>query len=240
MLKTLVNRVVGFAGARIVNAHWGPCGFLPALRKLARTGWAPAQIVDVGAWQGTWTLECRTLFPQARSLMVDPLPENRAALTELSARMPGLTTWSGALGARSGELLLHRHADQSSPLRAVVPEWRAAETITVSMRTLDSFVESGEIQAPQLLKADVQGYELEVVRGAEAVLRSLDAVLLEVSFRELYEGQPLAHDVVGHMASVGFRLFDICSYAQGADGELLQSDFLFVRCDWPAPRGSHG
>lgn len=240
MLKKLVNRALGFAGARVVNAQWGPCGFLTGLGKLARTGWAPEQIVDAGAWRGTWTLECRSLFPRARSLMVDPLPENRAALTELSQRVPGLTMWSGALGAHAGEVLIHRHADQSSPLRAAVPEWRSEEAIRLPMRTLDSFVESGEIQSPQLLKADVQGYELEVLRGAEGVLRSLDAVLLEVSFRELYEGQPLAHDVVAHMAGVGFRIFDICSYSQAPDGELLQSDFLFVRRDWPAPRVRHG
>jgi FkbM family methyltransferase len=79
------------------------------------------------------------------------------------------------------------------------------------------------------LSIDTQGYELEVLRGATEALTTADAVLLEVSFRELYAGQPLAHELIAFLGDRGFRIADVCSYAQGADGSLEQSDMLFLR-----------
>lgn len=97
------------------------------------------------------------------------------------------------------------------------------------VRRLNYFLASGEIAPPQLIKADVQGYELEVLRGATEALASADAVLLKVSFRELYEGQPLAHELIAFLGDRGFMIADVCSYSQGADGSLEQSDMLFLR-----------
>lgn len=227
--KHLVNTLLARSGLRLSSATWGPTGFCKPLSRLANGGWAPRQIVDVGAFKGTWTTECMTVFPEARYFLIDPLPANRAALAELASRHPNVAAWFGAAGAANGELTIHSHADQSSPLVAVEPEWRATESVTVPMRTLDSFVASGEIAPPQLIKADVQGYELEVLRGASETLASADAVLLEVSFRELYEGQPLAHEVIAFLGDRGFLIADVCSYAQGADGSLEQSDMLFLK-----------
>lgn len=227
-IRDTINAVLRPAGLRVVNAAWGPVGFSIALGKLKTRGWSPRQVIDVGAWTGTWTAECMTVFPDARYLLIDALPANRAALAAFCAAHPNAAAWSGAAGAAAGTLQLFAHADQSSAFRASVPEWRG-DPVTVEMRTLDSFLDGGTVAAPQLIKADVQGYELEVLKGASRALESAEAVLLEVSFRELYEGQPLAHEVIGHLAARGFAVADICSYSQAADGSLLQSDLLFVR-----------
>jgi len=227
--KEAVNAALGRGGFRLISSAWGPRGFAAPLRRLVDQGWRPRQIVDVGAFKGTWTTECLGICPDARYLLIDPLPSNRAALAELESRHANVTAWFGAAGAKDGELVIHSHADQSSPLVAVEPEWRATESITVPVRTIDSFVASGEIAPPQLIKADVQGYELEVLRGATEALASADAVLLEVSFRELYEGQPLAHELISFLGDRGFKIADVCTYAQGADGGLEQSDMLFLR-----------
>jgi hypothetical protein len=229
-IRVAVNTALRTVGLRLVSAGWGPTGFAAALAKLKARGWSPQQVIDVGAWTGTWTAECMSVFPNARYLLIDPLPANRAALTAFCAAHPNATTWSGAAGANAGTLQMYEHADQSSAFRACVPELRG-EPITVEMRTLDSFLTGGEVSAPQFIKADVQGYELEVLRGGSQALATAEAVLLEVSFRELYEGQPLAHEVIGYLGERGFAVADICSYSQAADGRLLQSDLLFVRRD---------
>jgi len=189
--KELVNAALGRGGLRLISSAWGPRGFVAPLRRLVDQGWRPRQIVDVGAFKGTWTSECLGICPDARYFLIDPLPSNRATLAELESRHANVSVWFGAAGAKGGELVIHSHADQSSPLVAVEPGWRATESITVPVRTIDSFVASGEIAPPQLIKADVQGYELEVLRGATEALASADAVLLEVSFRGLYGGSHL-------------------------------------------------
>ena len=57
----------------------------------------------------------------------------------------------------------------------------------------------------------------------------IEAMLLEVSFKRIYEG-PRAHEIIAEAGRAGFRIFDIATYAQSAtDGSLLQSDMIFVR-----------
>lgn len=169
------------------------------------------------------------LCPDVHYLLINPLPSNRAALLDLASRQSNVAAWFGAAGAENGELVIHTHSDQSSPLVAVETSWRGTESIVVPVRTLDSFLGSGEIAPPQFIKTDVQGYELEVLRGASKALASTDAVLLEVSFRELYERQPLAHEVIAYLGARDFAIADVCTYAQSADGSLEQSDLLFLR-----------
>jgi hypothetical protein len=101
---------------------------------------------------------------------------------------------------------------------------------SVQLRTLDSFIATHALTAPLLLKADVQGYELEVLKGASRCLDLCELLLIEVSFRRLYDASPLAHDVVGFLGARGFRVYDICSFVQRpADNELAQCDIVFVR-----------
>lgn len=82
---------------------------------------------------------------------------------------------------------------------------------------------------PVLLKIDVQGGELGVLRGAERSLQHVDAVLVECSFVEFYDGQPLAHDVLDFLGEQGFRLTGAGTPTTDANGSVVQIDLLFVR-----------
>ncbi len=225
--KRLANVVASMASARLVSIDWGPRGFADAFRRLAEQGLAPLTVADVGAANGSWTRECRTVFPHATYLLVDPLEENGAALRQLAASDPSrIHIWQGALGAAPGDMSFNVHGDQSSFLPSA--DFKGQSRV-VPVRRLDALVAELGLKGPMLLKADVQGYELEVLKGATQCLPMIEALLLEVSFRRIYDG-PLAHDVIAEAGRLGFRIFDIASYAQRAtDGALLQSDIVFVR-----------
>jgi FkbM family methyltransferase len=225
--RTALNAIAKLFGVRVVSARWGPRGFRVSLAKTRAQGFSPATVIDVGASNGQWTHECRQIFPGARYLLVDPLEENRPTLDGLALSDSRIEVWHGALGAVAGQLDLWAHGDQSSFLRSSdFPGRRRA----VELRTLDSFIGTHSLQAPVLLKADVQGYELEVLKGASRCLDMCEVLLIEVSFRRLYEDSPLAHDIVGYLGSKGFRVYDICSFVQRpADNELVQCDIVFAR-----------
>src|SRR4051794_11641288 len=53
---------------------------LARLQNLKRAGCAPAFAIDVGAFEGSWTRECKSVWPDAKVLMVEPLPEKRSKL----------------------------------------------------------------------------------------------------------------------------------------------------------------
>lgn len=95
------------------------------------------------------------------------------------------------------------------------------------LRRLDVCM-SGPLTRPTLLKIDVQGFELEVLKGAVEILPAIDAVYVEVSYIPLYQGQPLRDDIEHFLCSVGFECvgaFNDYSHK----GERIQSDLLFRR-----------
>lgn len=225
--KKLVNSLLEIGGLRIVNANWGPRGFASSLKRAKKQGIIPQTVIDIGASNGLWTRECFTIFPEARYFLVDPLLQNTPSLEKLAMQNQRIKYWCGALGSSEGSLPLYMHDDQSSLL--ISGEY-GGSTRNVSVRKLDSFLDEGWLTGSFLLKADVQGFELEVLRGAAKCLQSTELILLEVSFRRIYEKAPLAHEVIAYVASQGFRIYDICSYVlRPYDGELAQADILFAK-----------
>ena len=229
LIKSTVNALARPLRVRVVGSEWGPRGFASSFERAKSDGFIPATVIDVGASDGRWTTECLRIFPRAKYALFDPLPENLPALSNLAAREPSVRFWSGAIGGGSARLPLNLHGHQTSFYSSTD---FAGGPLEVEVRTLDSFIESMNLQAPMLLKADVQGYELEVLRGATRCLQMTELLLLEVSFRQIYSGSPLAHQVIAECGRLGYRIYDICTYSQRPrDGALAQADVIFVKRD---------
>lgn len=224
--RTAVNAIAALLGVRVVNAGWGPRGVFDTLRRAKARGFAPSLVFDIGASNGQWTRECIAMFPDARYLLVDPLDCNRDALKTMAARDDRITAWFGAAGAAPGNLQIYEHGDQSSLLAS---REFSGPARTVEVRTVDGLFESTGSPTPVLLKADVQGYELEVLRGASRCLQAAELLVLELSYRRMYQDCALAHEVIAYVGDRGFRIYDVCSYLQRpADRDLVQSDVVFV------------
>jgi FkbM family methyltransferase len=198
-----------------------------------------ATVLDVGSHRGQFALFAARRFPNALIFCFEPL--SRAAGTLKHVLPPGVDArvFNVALGASAGTAELHvpRDDDASSLLpierdvRGVVT--KEVRSSRVPVARLDELLDPSEIRAPSLLKIDVQGYELEVLRGSEKLLPLISEILVECSFDEFYAGQALADDVVAYLRDRGFRLSGVFSLLR--DGcRCLQGDFLFVRRDgWP-------
>ena len=92
-------------------------------------------------------------------------------------------------------------------------------------------------RAPDLLKLDVQGFELQVLKGGEASLGGIRAILTEVSLLDLHEDVPLLHELTGWLGGRGFVAYDICGMTRRPlDQALWQADLIFVRKDDPLRR----
>jgi hypothetical protein len=85
-----------------------------------------------------------------------------------------------------------------------------------------------ELTPPVLTKIDVQGFEASVVRGLNDLLPVIDFILCELSFRELYAGQPLAAELILRFAQQGFYLSSVSNVTNDTSGLPLQADFLFT------------
>jgi Methyltransferase FkbM domain len=97
----------------------------------------------------------------------------------------------------------------------------------VPMLRLDDLLREINFRTPALLKIDVQGAELIVLRGASVALRSCELVLLETSLFQLMKGAPLLSDIVAYMVDAGFVPYDVFSlcYRPPPDGARLRDLF---------------
>lgn len=230
--KAATNKLLNRLGLRVVSARWGPRGPWDALERARRHGIIPRQIVDIGASNGTWTRDCLRIYPDSRYFLVDPLSENVPHLKALESAQPNVRSWSGALGSAPATLELNTNGDQASFFKS--ESFPTLNITRVEVRCLDTFLGTELLQPPDFIKADVQGYELEVLKGASRCLTTTQLLLLEVSYRKMYEGLPLAHEVISAVGEWGFRIYDICTYAgRPSDGELVQSDILFAPASSP-------
>jgi hypothetical protein len=99
----------------------------------------------------------------------------------------------------------------------------------VKVAPLDEFLTPEQIIEPALLKLDVQGYELEALKGCETLLDRFAYAYVECSFMELYAGQALADEVVGWLQKRGFQLCGVYNMSYDKGGRAVQGDFLFSR-----------
>jgi hypothetical protein len=85
----------------------------------------------------------------------------------------------------------------------------------------------------------VQGYELEVLRGATETLRACEAVMSEVSLFRYTPDTPLADEVIGFLRDRGFVLYDVAGVLRRPlDDALGQMDLVFVKEDHPLRKSS--
>ena len=202
-----------------------------------------ATVIDVGAGRGQFALFASQRFPTARMICFEPLPTSRKKLEEVVDASTRVRIYELAASSDSGTAKLHVAGDDdSSSLRPMTerqieafPRSRRAGSISVETGRLADIIPKAQLVAPTLLKIDVQGAELEALRGAEALLPEIAEVFVECSFTQLYEGQALAHQVICYLVEHGFALRGAFSLQYDRFGNCLEADLLFSRAGADSP-----
>jgi FkbM family methyltransferase len=198
----------------------------------------PKVVLDVGANTGQWAGEVLGDGFRGKVISFEPCPEAYAELAR-NARGVRHTCHAMGIGAEDGraEFFVTKGSVTSSflkPVERTVEMNRSsavAEKREVEIRRLDGVIkELGVVEERLYLKIDAQGYEREVLRGASETLLRTDAVEVELSLVELYEGQGLLPEVWGMLTGAGFRPAWVeRGFRDPADIWLMQVDGLFLR-----------
>jgi len=194
-------------------------------------------VIDIGANRGQFALAARHCFPQARIISFEPLPGPAARFERIFAADDLVALHRVAVGPNRQRTTIHisRSDDSSSLLpittlqNALFPGTAEKDVAEVIVGPLDEFIGPAEILHSALLKLDVQGYELEALKGCATLIQHFTYVYAECSFVELYAGQALADDVVAWLRERAFRLRGVHNMQYDNSGRAIQGDFLFAR-----------
>ena len=189
-------------------------------------------VIDVGANKGDWTRMALSVFPESNYLMIEPQQEMADTLNSLCRKHRNLTCVIAGAGKQEGELLQTIYKDpRGSTFLPSTDEARLRGGVQrkTKILTLDAIISRHQFE-PSLVKLDVQGFELEVLGGAQSCFGTTEVFILETSLYQLYEAMPTTREVIAFMAEKDYELYDITEFLRRPyDGALGQIDLAFAK-----------
>lgn len=200
-----------------------------ALERLATIGFQPQVIFDVGAYRGDFARHCFNIWHDTKVCCFEALEEKVIQLNYLAKENTNLQVFPLLIGAENKDrVALHEAETASSVLNEHISQDFPVKYYP--MKTIDSIIEeSFANSAPDFLKIDVQGYELEVLKGAEKSLPQMQVILAEINLLDIHQNVPLMADVITWLNDRDWVAYDICGLTRRPlDRALWQADIIFV------------
>lgn len=196
-------------------------GLNKGLRRRGGLGWLPIEsndtpehlfwkrldlkgkvVYDIGAFHGLLTI----FFAREASQVVawEPNSRNRQRLNENIA----LNSFSNVIvrpyGLSSRAMRAEMSFDPLAPGTASIDDKLAAGGLheTIELRVLD---EEPGLKPPDLIKIDVEGFELEVLQGASQTLKHKPDLFLEMHGADAEDKRRRVNAIVGHLWTLGYR-----------------------------------
>jgi FkbM family methyltransferase len=193
-------------------------------------------VIDIGANRGQFILEAIKWHPNANFIAFEPLSPQRALMELVLRGLPRLTIHPIALGDTDtcAQFNVSASADCSSILKQTplqAQSFPGTENVgqqKVCVRRLEHLLNRSEFHSPVICKIDVQGYELNVLRGFGDLLDAVDYLIVELTNVAFYEGAANSSEVIAYLVAREFRILGIYDmYLQ--DQICVQANFLFSR-----------
>ena len=179
-------------------------------------------IFDVGGNFGQTALLFASAFPTATIFTFEPVPESFHRLRKAVQRCRQIKPFNTALGDTSGSITMNLTASAAS--NTILKNDAVVSSVDVPIDTVDAFVTAHSIKSIDLLKIDVEGYELQVLKGADQTIKRgdvryifaecvfpVDTQASHTSFFDLHHSLDQKGFCFVTYYSLGFRLSDGCA-----------------------------
>lgn len=242
-MKGLIKKALQFFGYDILKLNPFPPGaaqrpvgdMKKLLEDMKVRGLNCKSIMDVGANVSDWSRMAKEVFHDARYCLIEPQVEMEPYLKAFCQISKGSVYFLAGAGKRVEEKALTVWDDMagSSFLPPENDDLKiSGKQRVINMISIDSIIEDKLFDVPEIVKLDVQGYELEALKGAEKIFGKTEVFILEVSLFAFSDvpGIPLFADVIKFMNDRDYVVYDFPGFSRRPlDGALAQCDVCFVK-----------
>ena len=188
-------------------------------------------LIDIGSNKGQFGLISRYFFPDIYIHSFEPQNFEIKKQKKILG-LKNINYYNFALGSinQNKTLMITKRRDSSSLLQPNITKgiYDIEESIDIEVKRIDQIIDFSKLQKPILTKLDIQGYELEALKGFGKLLKEIDYILVEVSFQEIYKNQPIADEIVNFLEKENFFIIKK-NIATKFKKKIFQQDFLFER-----------
>lgn len=236
-LKKLIQRITRNMGFDLVRFE--PSKHPLARRKRLLESYNINLVLDVGANIGQYGKELREIGYKGKIVSFEP---QSSAYKELSEKVRNDELWEAhhyALGDKKETAMINIAGNSySSSLLDMLPSHLKSAPKSkyigqeeIQIKTLDSIFSTLSSQTDSIyLKLDTQGFEENVLKGAENSLHNIDTIQLEMSLTPLYKDELLFNEMYQHLYQKKYRLVAVePGFTDEDTGQLLQIDGIFHR-----------
>lgn len=197
----------------------------------------PINYIDIGASSGEFAKNVKKYFGFKKALLIEPIPCN---VDILKNAFNNVLVCQCAVSDKAEKKMFnwykfHYSSSLLNTLEGANSSGRKnkkflCKKIPVQVKTLDSILKSYRFQEKiDLLKIDVQGSELDVLRGAKNCLEKAQFIFLEVSFKKIYKKACLFYEIDSFLKKKSFMLVSLQEGYRNRKGELIQADALYKK-----------
>ena len=228
-IKEIVQNLAHRFGYHVLSKNSISGDMILFLKGIKNRGAKVNNILDVGAHKADWSLMTSAIFPNAGYYLIEPQDEMKPFIDKFLEKNKGYWFQGGA-GSENGELTLSVWDDFAGS-SFLLPESKNSDKKQrkVPIYSITSLVKDHQMPIPEICKIDVQGFEMEVLKGASAILGKTDIFILEASLFRYSPNQPLLHEIIDFMIKNGYVIYDFAGFAnRPLDHALGQLDICFV------------
>ena len=195
-------------------------------------------IIDVGSNSGQFSKVATHFYPNAAINAFEPLPDLYSKIEKLFQSNQKITTHNLALGNEVGVIKFNKNKyghissilEISSDNIHYPKQENDLAQIDVAIKTLDSLsLIDSKSKGLTLLKLDVQGYELEVLKGGDETIKHIDYIVIEANLEQLYTNQPSFNQMNEYLTSKGFEIKGMLDFNLGNKNKYIEVDLLYSK-----------
>lgn len=242
-MRYFLNKILSFLfGYQIKSDRWSYSSDKNLIKSIKAN--KIKTIIDIGANEGQFAMRMINLGFKGSIMSFEPMKIQYENLIEnIKKNKIKSVNWLAekrcALGSKNEKKKIYISGkNQSSSLMKlskkylnISPESAVVNQEEVEIEVLDNFKEKiSHYNKQYLLKIDVQGFELEVLRGSNQILDIVDCIFIEVSHVNLYQDQVLSVDIINFLIEKKFKIWSIDSvFINKNSGQHYQSDIFLVK-----------